>query len=287
MRNILHFMPIAVAVALITLSPLSALSVTATPPGVRLEYFKLDKAEAAKGDQVMAQWSFTGRARQVKLVAASQDGILLPYSWPARPANTAALTFTVPYSLYTLSPLVLTLNVDGKYMSSTQLLISCDNPWFFTPRSERCPSVPIKPSAAAMQIFEGGLMFWLQDRDAIFVMYSPGTTFADAGRWETFIDFFEEGSPETDPSIISPAGKLQPKRGFGLLWRTQPRVREALGWALAEERGYTACVGGGFGGWKSYRSYMNDADNRILELDSYYMPTTWRPYEATSFSGCE
>jgi hypothetical protein len=50
-------------------------------------------------------------------------------------------------------------------------------------------------------------------------------------------------------------------------------------------------VGGGFGGWKSYRSYMNDADNRILQLDSYYMPTTWSLYDVTQgqtvvFTGC-
>jgi hypothetical protein len=261
------------------------------PAQVSVHDFKLDKKEAAKGEVVTASWSYTGKAKRVTIATAAPDGVLLPYSWPATPVSTGELTFTVPVSLYTLSPLVVVLNIDGKFLNSVPLLITCDHPWFFTPRAERCPSVPVKPTAAAMQMFEGGRMFWLKDRDAIFVMYNYGPGLGEEGRWETFIDNFDEGDPETDPAIAPPVGKLQPKRGFGLVWRTQPRVRERLGWALTGERAYTACVGGGFGGWKSYRSYVNDADNRILQLDSYYMPATWNLYDVTQgqtvvFTGC-
>jgi hypothetical protein len=123
----------------------------------------------------------------------------------------------------------------------------------------------------------------------VYVFYNSGANTPDAGRWETFEDRFNEGDAETDPAITPPAGRLQPKRGFGLVWRAQPRVRAALGWALSGERGYTACFGGGFGGWKSFVSYLNDADGRIMELKSYYMPTTWSAYMPGSpvvFSGC-
>lgn len=48
--------------------------------------------------------------------------------------------------------------------------------------------------------------------------------------------------PPNDPALIPPAGLLQPERGFGLLWRNSPTVRERLGWALTPEAGYTATV---------------------------------------------
>jgi hypothetical protein len=278
MRRHLHQIGLALALCalLITLLP-PPISGATSPSAVRVTSFTLSKTEAAKGEQVVARWSFTGRARKVSLSTASGDGMLLPYTWSADPGqvNRGALTFTVPYSLYTLSPMLVALNVDGQLLNTATLLITCDNAWFFSPRPERCPSMPIKPSWAAAQDFEHGRMIWIQERGHVLVFYNPDVASTQAGRWETFEDKFREGDPESDPALTSPAGKLQPRRGFGRVWRTQARVRDVLGWALAPERGYTACLGGGFGGWKSFVSYLNDADNRIMELKTYYMPTTW------------
>lgn len=58
-------------------------------------------------------------------------------------------------------------------------------------------------------------------------------------------DKWKEGMPDTDPSIVAPPGLLQPIRGFGLAWRTSDNptgrpLRGLLGWAVEEERGYTA-----------------------------------------------
>ncbi|HEY3342305.1 MAG TPA: hypothetical protein VGK81_09815 [Anaerolineae bacterium] len=284
-----HFLAVcAVLIALCAPVPqAAALEPLKTP--ITLGYFTLDKTEAAKGDQVLASWSFTGRARKVAVSTASADGTLFGNTWLAYPASSGALTFTVPYSLYTRSPLSVTLTVDGALLSSVSLVITCDNPWFFTPRSSRCPAVPIQPSWAAYQEFEHGRMVWIGKRDYVYVFYAAGIASDMAGRWETFEDNFNEGDPETDPSITPPQGKLQPKRGFGLVWRTQQRVRDVLGWALSPERGYTVCYGGGFGAGKSFEAYMNDADGRIMRLNSDYLPTTWSPYEpgtAVQFTGC-
>jgi hypothetical protein len=53
--------------------------------------------------------------------------------------------------------------------------------------------------------------------------------------WTYYPDEFKDGQPESDPAIVPPQGLLQPVRGFGLVWRTQERVRNRLGWATAGE----------------------------------------------------
>jgi hypothetical protein len=263
---------------------------SALPPrdAIILQGFTLSRTEAARGDEMSAYWSFYGRAEQLSVRASTDDGALLN-TWVLSPTNVGVLTFTVPYSLYTRSPLSLTLVANGARLGSAALVITCDNAWFFTPRSSRCPAVPIRPSWAAYQPFEHGLMVWIGSRDHVYVLYDATSTSPLAERWETYADQFNEGDAETDPAITPPEGKWQPKRGFGLVWRTQPGVRAALGWALSPERGYTVCYGGGFARGESYEAYMNDADNRILQLNSDYMPTTWSVYtpgQPVQFTGC-
>lgn len=86
----------------------------------------------------------------------------------------------------------------------------------------------------ADQKFEFGRMFWIQPVNQIWVI----TTQDGNNLWEVYEDTFQDGMPETDPSITPPRGLLQPERGFGKLWRENPQVREALGWALSSELGY-------------------------------------------------
>jgi hypothetical protein len=281
---------LAVCAILIALwAPAPRAAAALSPKGqIILQNFTLDQASAAKGDQVAAYWSFYGRAEQLSVTATTDDGALLN-TWSLSPTNMGVLTFTVPYSLYTRSPLSVALNVNSVQIGSAALIITCDNAWFFTPRSSRCPAVPIQPSWAAYQEFEHGRMVWIGSRDHVYVFYDADIASEMAGRWETFEDNFNEGDPETDPSITPPEGKLQPKRGFGLVWRTHQRVRDGLGWALSPERGYTACYGGGFARGESYEAYMNDADNHIMQLNSDYMPTTWSLYTPgtpVQFTGC-
>ncbi|MEK7311922.1 MAG: hypothetical protein AAB382_08110 [Chloroflexota bacterium] len=102
---------------------------------------------------------------------------------------------------------------------------------------------------AVYQPFERGFMIYLSDRQAVwvfvqsFVSNTGGTTTTpNFGAWLAFADTFKEGDPETDPSIIAPAGFLQPKRGFGKVWREHPEVRDAVGWGLDYERPYTTLV---------------------------------------------
>ena len=83
-----------------------------------------------------------------------------------------------------------------------------------------------------MQPFERGLMIWRGDDETITVFANDGQT------WVQYPDTFQEGEPESDPTMGAPGGLLQPVRGFGKLWRSQPNLREQLGWATDKERPY-------------------------------------------------
>ncbi len=89
----------------------------------------------------------------------------------------------------------------------------------------------------AEQVFEHGRMLWIQPRSQIWVMEDTGQ---GSGKWLIFDDTFEDGEPESDPSIVPPQGKYQPERGFGKLWRTNEAVRDALGWGVTPEFGYVS-----------------------------------------------
>ncbi len=87
----------------------------------------------------------------------------------------------------------------------------------------------------AEQVFENGRMFWLQPTGQIWVMI---VTSEGRGDWQIYEDIFVEGEPESDPELVAPEGMEQPTRGFGKLWRDNPDLREALGWAITPEFGF-------------------------------------------------
>ncbi|MEJ5247707.1 MAG: hypothetical protein WHS90_08065 [Caldilinea sp.] len=109
--------------------------------------------------------------------------------------------------------------------------------WENNPRIQQALGFAAAPepvsSAAAIQRFERGVMVWVQENGRIYA-------FLDDGRWFAYEDAFREGEPESDPAFAPPAGKQQPVRGFGKVWRQHPELREAIGWALAKEEPATA-----------------------------------------------
>jgi hypothetical protein len=89
----------------------------------------------------------------------------------------------------------------------------------------------------AEQVFEGGRMFYLQPVDRIWVLVNDPDS-RDSGVWLVYENEWIEGMPETDPSITTPDGYIQPKRGFGVLWREDEDLRSQLGFALDPEVGF-------------------------------------------------
>jgi hypothetical protein len=91
-------------------------------------------------------------------------------------------------------------------------------------------------TASAAQVFENGSMIYLGG--------SPGTIYVltTDGRFRRFADTFVEGSDPEGMGEIPPPGRIEPIRGFGKVWRSNPDVRAALGWAVTGEDGGTATL---------------------------------------------
>jgi hypothetical protein len=88
----------------------------------------------------------------------------------------------------------------------------------------------------AHQGFQQGFMIWLPTPEGLSYVFA----FTYDGRLRILRDDWRPGMAESDPSLIPPEGLLQPVRGFGKVWREDPALREAIGWALAPEVAYSA-----------------------------------------------
>ncbi len=97
------------------------------------------------------------------------------------------------------------------------------------------PPVPAVVSAA-WQPFERGFMIYLQG--------APGSIYVltNDNRFRLFIDTWVAGVDPESGGELPPPGLVEPVRGFGNVWRSNPSVRAALGWALAVEAGDLATV---------------------------------------------
>ena len=214
---------------------------TAVTNPIKLHDFHLSTTEAAPGQHVTATWSFEGAASKVAILIP-QPGETGEYLYSSSPITrqTASLMFTMP--AYWGQTQEVQLSVNENVIASVQLNkapAKCNTPWFFTPRPESCPASPITQTFAAVQVFEGGRMFWFQNSKTIVVLYE-NQGYSDGV--QTFADNYVDGTPEADPNVIAPAGKQQPRRGFGWVWRTYPDVRQRLGWALQPEQGFNTCM---------------------------------------------
>ncbi|MFQ6016508.1 MAG: CHAT domain-containing protein, partial [Anaerolineae bacterium] len=90
----------------------------------------------------------------------------------------------------------------------------------------RCPIAPGRTVMMAEQFFEGGLMYWVEDVRRIYVLNSRERT------WDIFQDTFVEGVDPEWVGLSPPPGLLEPKRGFGKVWREElGGADSAIGWA--------------------------------------------------------
>lgn len=115
--------------------------------------------------------------------------------------------------------------------------VTCTNSWFFTLAVEEpnCPR-PVQNSLASGHDLQGGRAYWYQNsplpdigQGIIFVIYNDGT-------WQAFSDTFNADiHPIRDENLHPPEGLFQPERGIGLVWRSNPEVRDKLVWAYEPE----------------------------------------------------
>jgi hypothetical protein len=79
------------------------------------------------------------------------------------------------------------------------------------------------------------------------------------------MDVWDESKPESDPGIVPPVGLYQPVRGFGLVWREEPGVRDRLGWAVDREVGYPTAIQR-TSRYKYNATYVKALDGGVWEL---------------------
>lgn len=73
-------------------------------------------------------------------------------------------------------------------------------------------------------------MIWLDASPAnIYVLLNDGT-------FQLFSDTYVEGVDPVSGGETPPVGLFEPVRGFGKVWRENPNVRNALGWAVNSEQ---------------------------------------------------
>jgi hypothetical protein len=84
----------------------------------------------------------------------------------------------------------------------------------------------------AYQSFEHGAMVWagigVYGDPRVHVFYPDGT-------FQAFQDTFDAAKDPTGGGEQPPTGFYEPVLGFGKVWREQPGVRDAVGWATSEE----------------------------------------------------
>jgi len=103
------------------------------------------------------------------------------------------------------------------------------------PRPEIFPTDTVTQLQIVEQSFQNGRMFWVRHNRQIWVMIASSDD-PNQGDWYCYNDTFVEGQPEIDPDLEPPEeGLIQPRRGFGKLWRNTDMIREQIGWAITPE----------------------------------------------------
>lgn len=135
-------------------------------------------------------------------------------------------------------------NAAGQETVSAPLVLRarCSSIYFFD-FPNGCATRPALPIAAREQTFEGGRMVWVERLELsgpnVIILYADP---ALANQWVVVEDAWQAGQPEHDPALTPPAGRFQPQRGLGKIWREWPLVRERLGWATGPEQTFQSFI---------------------------------------------
>lgn len=255
-----------------TVTPLLPTAVPPSPPTILS--FTADRMTIVERESVNLTWQATG-------------GTEVFICWVGQNALTACApgSFNPDGATVTINPdgdgdIRLTVNNSvGSAEAHVQLNIECAHEWVpalaGNPPSGHCPW-EAETGPAVQQSFENGFMVWMGPSRTIYVFYN----FGHAGSppvYAVYPDNFYEGDPESDPSIVPPPGLYQPVRGFGLVWRTYPEVRDGLGWATAPEAGFQTWRQGYAGsGMHVSFTMLQGIDSTIYHLEAF--GSTWSVY---------
>ena len=237
--------------------------------------FTADKTTIVEREEVTLSWQVVG-ASEVYIgwvgansLSAGPGGPLASEgSLVVRPDGTGDIVLTAR-------------NEAGEAEAHVYLTIECAHEWVPAladdpPFGITCPwEAEVGP--AAQQPFEHGFMIWLGPSREIYVFYDRAEPGHSNPSYRMYADEFHEGDPESDPTIVPPSGLYQPIRGFGLVWRTHPEVREGLGWATAPEVGFeTWAQGFSASGLHNSFTMLQGIDGTIYQLTHF--DSSWQVY---------
>jgi hypothetical protein len=205
-----------------------------TPLPATIHSFDITPPQITAGDPITLSWSAVGDRTLINKL--DYKGRLL------EPAYTVPLSGTLVITDYhrqgNRTGFMLSACSGGLCDNATiSAEVICAHEWFFSFPPPECPVAPSHMAVVA-QHFERGLMLWLEAtdwrvHDEILILYDDDP--AERPRWEMTVDEWDPGMPEEDPGVVPPSGYLEPVRGFGMVWREAPGVRERLGWATDNE----------------------------------------------------
>lgn len=101
-----------------------------------------------------------------------------------------------------------------------------------------CPILAVQDRPMATQRFVNGEMVWVDLGTAgkkIFVIVS-NQNYPPGFFYRVFDDTWREGDKVSDNLTPPDIGLYEPIRGFGKVWREQPQIRDAIGWAWEREQ---------------------------------------------------
>ena len=234
--------------------------------------------EINSGDSIYLTWNSSHATRAVLWQRFSAAGV--ESAQRDVPPNGSLTIKTLSTDRHWQDFDLIVYNNAGAAASATlNVRFRCAHTLFFPTESRLCPDGPTQSTKAAEQIFENGRMIWLEhaaslrqwgwsagDKEDFIILVLFGQSYRGS-TWQMFVDAWRETEPESDPNTVPPQGKYQPIRGFGKVWRTHPEVRQILGWAIGQEKGFDAAyqqisnING-----SDQCAYIRSADARVINL---------------------
>lgn len=254
---------------LLQIVPSVTLPLPAVAPGsLNIEYFTTDAENVHAGDTLTLYWSITG-ADQAVIYRLNPDGTHDQFWQVGRSGSLVVSTRTTDTSNVRFG---ITVGDNLSRLDQTLTIpIGCaSTDWFFSPSPNGCPAAPPQFSPAAQESFERGQMVWIGNQGRIYVLFNDGKT----PGWAEYADTFKDGQPDRDPSLVPPPNLTQPIRGFGLVWRTQPHVRDRLGWATGPELAFDGAYQSDTTAVPNTTLYLRSRDKNIFQLSG--QGQTWK-----------
>lgn len=239
------------------------LTATAAPTrlAAAIRYFTTDSEFVTPGENVTLFWSVDG-ADRARIYRVDEDGERL-FRWDVM--GEGQITVATRATDREAARFLLTAQIGQVEIEQLLLIpLRCVDIWFFDPPPDACAAAPAELTTEAEQTFERGRMVWVAALDRIYVVFEDG---ARPG-WAMYPDEFNEGDPERDESLAPPPGLEQPIRGFGLVWRNNPRVRERLGWGVSPEVSFEGMMQADSAEPSLATLYLRLRDGGILALDA-------------------